>query len=253
MDSRRCRAISRRETLTTFGCTGCRIEVIPNFIDPDVYDRSRYTPMLARAGRRRTHGADARLELPAGEARARRRRHLRARREARFRRVLVMVGDGPDRVDAEAEARELGVQDKVFFLGKIDAVAPLLAGADLFLLPSSSESFGLSALEALASRRAGRSARTPADCPRSCATARPASSVAVGDVEGMADAGARDPARSRPLAGNEHARRGRRARAVLARRDRRRVRGVLRVHAGAAVDHRARPDDRHSDSRFEFT
>src|SRR5262249_47379420 len=65
--------------------------------------------------------------------------------------VLMMVGDGPDRVDAEAEARTLGLQDKVFFLGKIDTVAPLLAGADLFLLPSSTESFGLSALEALAS------------------------------------------------------------------------------------------------------
>jgi N-acetyl-alpha-D-glucosaminyl L-malate synthase BshA len=61
-----------------------------------------------------------------------------------------MVGDGPDRVQAEAEARELGVQNDVHFLGKIEAVAPLLAGADLFLLPSSSESFGLSALEALA-------------------------------------------------------------------------------------------------------
>jgi N-acetyl-alpha-D-glucosaminyl L-malate synthase BshA len=65
--------------------------------------------------------------------------------------VLVMVGDGPDRVHAEAEARELGVQDHVFFLGKIDTVAPLLAAAHLFLLPSQSESFGLSALEALAS------------------------------------------------------------------------------------------------------
>jgi N-acetyl-alpha-D-glucosaminyl L-malate synthase BshA len=65
--------------------------------------------------------------------------------------VLVMVGDGPDRVVAEAEAQTLGVQDDVQFLGKIDAVAPLLAGADLFLLPSDRESFGLSALEALAS------------------------------------------------------------------------------------------------------
>src|SRR5215213_3641484 len=64
--------------------------------------------------------------------------------------VLIMVGDGPDRGEAEAEARALGLNDKVFFLGKIDAVAPLLAGADLFLLPSSGESFGLSALEALA-------------------------------------------------------------------------------------------------------
>jgi glycosyltransferase involved in cell wall biosynthesis len=65
--------------------------------------------------------------------------------------VLVMVGDGPDRVHAEAEARELGVDDRVFFLGKIEMVAPLLSAADLFLIPSQSESFGLSALEALAS------------------------------------------------------------------------------------------------------
>ena len=40
----------RTETLTTFGCTACRIEVIPNFIDPEVYDRSRYEPQSARAG-----------------------------------------------------------------------------------------------------------------------------------------------------------------------------------------------------------
>ncbi|MGH7639004.1 MAG: glycosyltransferase, partial [Gemmatimonadaceae bacterium] len=65
--------------------------------------------------------------------------------------VLVMVGDGPDRHDAEQEARQLGVDKHVQFLGKIDSVAPLLAAADLFLLPTDSESFGLSALEALAS------------------------------------------------------------------------------------------------------
>jgi N-acetyl-alpha-D-glucosaminyl L-malate synthase BshA len=65
--------------------------------------------------------------------------------------VLVMVGDGPDRHDAEQLARDLGVEPSVRFLGKIDSVAPLLAAADLFLLPSNAESFGLSALEALAS------------------------------------------------------------------------------------------------------
>jgi N-acetyl-alpha-D-glucosaminyl L-malate synthase BshA len=65
--------------------------------------------------------------------------------------ALVMIGDGPDRVDAEFEARHLGVADSVHFLGKIDDVAPLLANADVFLLPTQSESFGLSALEALAS------------------------------------------------------------------------------------------------------
>ena len=60
-----------------------------------------------------------------------------------------MVGDGPDRVDAVDEARKLGIEDDVHFLGRIDDVAPLLASADLFLLPSNKESFGLSALEAL--------------------------------------------------------------------------------------------------------
>jgi N-acetyl-alpha-D-glucosaminyl L-malate synthase BshA len=101
--------------------------------------------------------------------------------------VLVMVGDGPDRVDAEAEARALGVQDSVFFLGKIEAVAPLLAGADLFLLPSSSESFGLSALEALACGVPviGTDAGGIPELVRDGETGalRP-----VGDVEGMAEA-----------------------------------------------------------------
>jgi N-acetyl-alpha-D-glucosaminyl L-malate synthase BshA len=65
--------------------------------------------------------------------------------------VLVMIGDGPDRPAAEEEARLLGVEESVSFLGKLDQIAPLLAAADLFLLPSQNESFGLSALEALAS------------------------------------------------------------------------------------------------------
>src|SRR5205814_3207706 len=96
-------------------------------------------------------------------------------------------GDGPDRAIAEMEARELGLHEKVFFLGKIDAVAPLLAGADLFLLPSQSESFGLSALEALASGVPviGTAAGGMPEVVREGETGvlRP-----VGDVDGMADA-----------------------------------------------------------------
>jgi glycosyltransferase involved in cell wall biosynthesis len=59
--------------------------------------------------------------------------------------ILVMVGDGPDRLDAEQQARDLGISNDVYFLGKLDSVAPLLASAHLFLLPTKSESFGLSA------------------------------------------------------------------------------------------------------------
>jgi L-malate glycosyltransferase len=174
------------ETLTTFGCHACRIEVIPNFVDPEVYDRSRYTSILDEQ-----IATDTRVLMHVSNFRPVKRVkdviRIFGRVQKEIPSVLVMVGDGPDRVDAEAEARELGVQDKVFFLGKIDAVAPLLAGADLFLLPSSSESFGLSALEALASgvpvigSRAGglpevvREGETGALC-------------SVGDVDAMSDA-----------------------------------------------------------------
>jgi len=63
---------------------------------------------------------------------------------------LLMVGDGPDRSAAEREARELGVSNDVFFLGKLKNPLEALAISDLFLLPSESESFGLAALEAMA-------------------------------------------------------------------------------------------------------
>lgn len=64
--------------------------------------------------------------------------------------VLLMVGDGPDREEAEREARDLGVAADVRFLGRLDTVANLLQATDLFLLPSQTESFGLAALEAMA-------------------------------------------------------------------------------------------------------
>jgi N-acetyl-alpha-D-glucosaminyl L-malate synthase BshA len=64
--------------------------------------------------------------------------------------TLLMIGDGPERADAERESRELAVDGDVRFLGRIDTVATLLQQSDLFLLPSQSESFGLAALEAMA-------------------------------------------------------------------------------------------------------
>ena len=64
---------------------------------------------------------------------------------------LLMVGDGPDRSEAERLARECGVEgNRVFFLGKLKNPLEALSISDLFLLPSESESFGLAALEAMA-------------------------------------------------------------------------------------------------------
>ncbi|HZY81644.1 MAG TPA: N-acetyl-alpha-D-glucosaminyl L-malate synthase BshA [Cyclobacteriaceae bacterium] len=63
---------------------------------------------------------------------------------------LLMIGDGPERTDAESQCRELGINDAVRFLGKLEAVEEVLSVADLFLMPSEAESFGLAALEAMA-------------------------------------------------------------------------------------------------------
>jgi len=63
---------------------------------------------------------------------------------------LLMIGDGPERTHAEQQCRELGVENDVRFLGKLEAVEEVLSVADLFLMPSEKESFGLAALEAMA-------------------------------------------------------------------------------------------------------
>jgi len=65
---------------------------------------------------------------------------------------LLLVGDGPERPKIEALCRKLGTCDDVHFLGKLKNVEEVYSVADLFLLPSETESFGLAALEAMASR-----------------------------------------------------------------------------------------------------
>lgn len=63
---------------------------------------------------------------------------------------LLMIGDGPERNAAEQLARDLNIGHDVRFLGKLEAVEEVLSVADLFLMPSEKESFGLAALEAMA-------------------------------------------------------------------------------------------------------
>jgi N-acetyl-alpha-D-glucosaminyl L-malate synthase BshA len=63
---------------------------------------------------------------------------------------LLLVGDGPERVNLEKMCRELDLCDRVSFIGKVRNTQPILSVADIFLLPSETESFGLAALEAMA-------------------------------------------------------------------------------------------------------
>ena len=63
---------------------------------------------------------------------------------------LLLIGDGPERIFIQQLTKELNLAEDVFFLGEQDYIDPLFACADLFILPSEQESFGLSALEAMA-------------------------------------------------------------------------------------------------------
>ena len=138
----------RERTHRDFECDRCAIDVIPNFVDPDVYDRTRYR------GRHRLAPPGEKVVMHISNFRAVKRipdlidMFARIQRELPAR--LVLVGDGPERKPAEERAARRGIAERVVFLGKLDSVADLLAHADLFLLPSEQEAFGLVALEAQA-------------------------------------------------------------------------------------------------------
>ena len=185
------------ETIRAFGCGNCRVDVIPNFVNPAVFDRARYG-----AGLRQELGGGKKILMHISNFRPVKRVQDVVRVFARVREqvpcVLVMVGDGPERGAAEEEARTLGVTDEVRFLGKIDAVAPLLAAADVYVFPSESESFGLSALEALASGVPVVAARV-GGLPEVVRDGETGALLPLGDLDGMADAVLRflEPARWR--------------------------------------------------------
>ncbi|HEX6069289.1 MAG TPA: N-acetyl-alpha-D-glucosaminyl L-malate synthase BshA [Longimicrobiaceae bacterium] len=140
----------KRETVDRFHIPARAVEVIPNFIDPDVYDRARYpcrrAAFLENGEKLLIHVSNFR---PVKRVRDVVKIFGLIHKELPSR--LLLVGDGPERAEAAAAADELGLYDRVIFLGKQETVAELLACADLFLLPSASESFGLAALEAMAS------------------------------------------------------------------------------------------------------
>jgi N-acetyl-alpha-D-glucosaminyl L-malate synthase BshA len=146
--SDRVTAVSRflkQRAESTFGITR-PIEVIYNFVDPDVFAPRRKSGLRLAA-------PDTRILMHASNFRPVKNIptviHVFAEVRKRMQAKLVMVGDGPEKAGAEHLARELGVERDVLFLGNQDCMEELLPLADVFLLPSSSESFGLVALEAM--------------------------------------------------------------------------------------------------------
>ncbi len=140
----------RAETYAAFGCDPCEIRVIPNFINPDVYDRQRHDchrSSLAAEGEKIVMHISNFRKVKRVEDVVRVFAGIADRLPAR----LVFIGDGPERPCAARLVESLGLVDRVLFLGKLESVAELLGCADLFLLPSEQESFGLVALEAEAS------------------------------------------------------------------------------------------------------
>ena len=138
----------RKETYNSFRITN-EIEVIPNFIDLEKFKKQK-----------KDHFKKA--ICPGGESLI---VHTSNFREVKrvldvvriFNNIvkeipakLLMIGDGPERDSAENLCRELRITDDVRFLGKLEAVEEVLSVADVFLMPSEKESFGLAALEAMA-------------------------------------------------------------------------------------------------------
>lgn len=126
------------------------IRVISNPIDTE-----RFRPYSDPEERRRHAADDEKLLMHVSNFRPVKRvqnvLRVFAQVEAQVPARLLMVGDGPDRPTAVELARDLAIADRVSFLGSFPRVERLLALSDLFLLPSSKESFGLAALEAMAS------------------------------------------------------------------------------------------------------
>jgi len=99
---------------------------------------------------------------------------------------LMMIGDGPERASAEWLAVEKGIHDKIHFMGKQDRIYEKLPVADVMLLPSQLESFGLAALEAMACQVVPI-ATNVGGVPEVIQHGKTGFLAAVGDVDAMAE------------------------------------------------------------------
>jgi len=173
----------RDETAKNFG-TRKEIDVIPNFVDPARF-RKHESPLsnlfCASGEKLLCHVSNFRpvkriMDVLAVFERVSRRIPSR----------LVMIGDGPDRSQAEAFCREHNLREQVFFLGNVPNLEEVVGAADLFLLLSDAESFGMSALEAMASEVPVIGSRA-GGLPEVVVEGETGYLLPVGDVDGMAD------------------------------------------------------------------
>jgi N-acetyl-alpha-D-glucosaminyl L-malate synthase BshA len=138
----------RKETYASFRITN-DIEVIPNFIDLEKFKKQKkdhFKKAICPNGEALVvHISNFRKVKRIGDVMT---VYYNIQQEIPAK--LLMIGDGPERAKAEKQARELDIHDDVRFLGKLEAVEEVLSVADLFLMPSEKESFGLAALEAMA-------------------------------------------------------------------------------------------------------
>ena len=138
------------DTLRLFDITN-EINVIPNFIDVQKYEEAK----LAECQRHLLANISERIVTHVSNFRKVKRIDdvikVFYRIQKKVPSKLIMVGDGPEFEPAEQLVRDLGIEENVIFLGKSNEVDKILCFSDLFLLPSETESFGLAALEAMAS------------------------------------------------------------------------------------------------------
>jgi len=144
-------AVSRflkEKTITNYSCE-TDIRVIPNFVDTDFfkpYENGEFRNALAPNGEKiLVHTSNFRSVKRVPDT-----IRIFEKVQKEIPSKLILIGDGPDRSESERLCRQLELCDKVKFLGKQDGLVEILSSSDLFLIPSQSESFGLSALEAMA-------------------------------------------------------------------------------------------------------